>query len=137
MAKSNTGTAFRCTIFSPIGQHTVKGKLLEVEEGNFIKFKYKKPRSSRYAVRVIPWSDIIKYSDTEATFRTPKAPVKTYNSATVDTEKFGMVRLVTDEKETVFVKADCLEATADDDSVQEEIKDKSKVDKKKKKEATK
>ncbi len=66
-------------------------------------------------------------------FKTPKAPVKVYGSATVDI-KNGMAQLYTDEGETIYVKPDCLDAVADDESVQSEIKHKEVAKKPKKSE---
>lgn len=130
MAKSNSGTAYKCTIFAEMGQHTInKGELLEVNDGVSIKFKYKKPRSSRYAIQIIAWEDLIFYSATSVSFKTPKAPVKTYGSATVETDKNNMTKLYTDEGETVYVKPQCLQAISDGDDVQTEIKNKEKIKK--------
>jgi hypothetical protein len=118
MAKSNA-QVYKVRIFDA-GVTTLKGTIQSIVPGKVITYLYKKPRSSKYAVRTVAWKDLIGYSGEQGqegtvTFKDPKAVIRIVKGMVNTDEKGDLVSIVTEDNENLYVKAEYMEAISEEE----------------------
>lgn len=134
--KKNTGPLYKISIFSPEGQVNHKCEILDVIKNIGLYIRYKKPRSSKFARRTVPWSQIIAYGKGEKgtlegfiSYKSQRVPILRPFKGTVDFDEATGLHIVTSDENIIYhVRPDCLEAVADesDDAPAKETKPKKK-----------
>lgn len=110
---------FKVKIFDA-GVTTLKGTIQSIVPGKVITYLYKKPRSSKFAVKTVAWKDLIGYSGDQGqegtvTFKDPKAHIRTVKGTVNTDEKGDLVAIVTEDNENLYVKAEYMEAISEDE----------------------
>lgn len=118
MAK-NTRPLYKINIVSP-GFVTLKGTIESLSPKVSITFRYKKPRSSKYALRTVDWDSIISWEGQQGgpgsiTFRSDRAIAKSVKGYIEMDEKMGLANITTEEGETFSVKPKFMEAVSEDE----------------------